>query len=596
MTRKKKYVQIAGLLFCLLCGLLLILYHSGLANEDTEGIFHDDSIIPEGSEEVYDPLSDIKYIPDSHNDSKAPSYDYGESVKNYPANTYLRDYGYTLTSKAYDSADTKLALVMSELSFPAEYSLAEYKAEKPVVTEGKKGGTYTEYEKVTEACPVLRPYYGYIIYTAADSVKLLDSNCKVLISDFKGYTPAYITNSNGDPLFEKGGRYYFYYDGKTEYTGVYENITGEGYNEKYTTTPTAYQYFSFDTDLLLNYYASNFTDDSYYFTEVISELPSKAGMAEYTVDSKVHNELRVPVQDYGKGNTGLYPFYTVRYSKTVTNPEEVESGAKPRYTFDIEGIFWGYMDKDGNTVVEPQYKAAYDFSDNGYAVVLNLDDQLCVIDKTGKLVYNAYKNIYYFAELGDKKIRDGFYMPDTLGIENLGMFTFDHGYLRARRQLVDTANGYIIKRETQVLSDIQGRTLNYPEDCTLISYSDGMLLLEMNGLYGYMNHLGEWVIEPKLVYAEPFCEGLAVIAYSTKQLGVIDTAGNIVMPTVYQYIENCSGGVITAYHHTGGWTVYNKMTVAEKQEEKTPDPRLLLKERSIAQAKYEFYIKDTEVE
>ena len=94
----------------------------------------------------------------------------------------------------------------------------------------------------------------------------------------------------------------------------------------------------------------------------------------------------------------------------------------------------------------------------------------------------------------------------------------------------------------------------------MLSYSDGMILLEKDGLFGFMDYTGEWIAEPIYSYAEAFCEGLAVLKTKDGRYGMIDTAGNIVLPFAYSHVSSCSDGLVVCYSETNGWEIMRKMT------------------------------------
>ena len=116
-----------------------------------------------------------------------------------------------------------------------------------------------------------------------------------------------------------------------------------------------------------------------------------------------------------------------------------------------------------------------------------------------------------------------------------------------------------IVSDQDILIDPRGNQFNIPTGYKLRSYSNGILLLEKNGRYGYMNYIGAWIMDPVLKSGEPFLEGVAVCQNSYGSYGVIDREGNVVIPFAYDYISNISGGTIAAYMKDSGWTVYQKM-------------------------------------
>lgn len=103
-----------------------------------------------------------------------------------------------------------------------------------------------------------------------------------------------------------------------------------------------------------------------------------------------------------------------------------------------------------------------------------------------------------------------------------------------------------------------GEKFTVAEGYDIISYSDGMILLEKNGRYGFMDYTGAWLVEPSLDGAKPFLEGLAAVCRNGKW-GMIDTAGNTVVPFDYDSVQTVSSGVIVC-HSDRGWTVFTKMS------------------------------------
>ena len=64
------------------------------------------------------------------------------------------------------------------------------------------------------------------------------------------------------------------------------------------------------------------------------------------------------------------------------------------------GDKWGYIDKTGSYVINPQFDVAWDFADNGLARVES-DDKWGYIDTTGSYVINPqFDDAWSFAEMG----------------------------------------------------------------------------------------------------------------------------------------------------------------------------------------------------
>ena len=250
-------------------------------------------------------------------------------------------------------------------------------------------------------------------------------------------------------------------------------------------------------------------------------------------------------------------------------PEERKAELAPEVKERDAGYSWQYIDGEGNTLFYQGGKTVCDFSPDGRAVIVNWSNRITVIDQNGKKVIDPYDTLVYLQE-AENPLRDTYMLPDTYGIESLGMFRFDSGALRVRRRLVDPGNGNFAKSETQILIAADGSIITYPRSYELVGYSEGLMLLEKDGVYGYMDIYGNWIVKPSYTYAEPFSEGLAVVGYKNATYGMIDRNGDTALPKIYKYVSACSSGTIAAYSDKGGWTVYRKTTKAEIPEPVNP--------------------------
>ena len=94
---------------------------------------------------------------------------------------------------------------------------------------------------------------------------------------------------------------------------------------------------------------------------------------------------------------------------------------------------------------------------------------------------------------------------------------------------------------------------------SLAGYSEGILLLERDGLYGLYSCTGEWIAQPIYPQAKPFIGGLAELMTDDGRWGMIDTAGNIVLPFTYDAISQVSSGVVACFREETGWAVLRIM-------------------------------------
>ena len=104
----------------------------------------------------------------------------------------------------------------------------------------------------------------------------------------------------------------------------------------------------------------------------------------------------------------------------------------------------------------------------------------------------------------------------------------------------------------------QNTLFSLPADYRVLSYSDGVFLLEKEGRYGFLDYTGRWIAQPIYAGATAFCEGLAVLEDANGQKGVIDTTGNFVVPMEFDEIAPCSGGIL-ALCKGEAWTLLQKV-------------------------------------
>ena len=86
-----------------------------------------------------------------------------------------------------------------------------------------------------------------------------------------------------------------------------------------------------------------------------------------------------------------------------------------------------------------------------------------------------------------------------------------------------------------------------------------MLLLSKDRKYGYLDYTGKWVVQPDLLQGGAFVEGVAAVQNKAGHWGMIDTAGNAVIPFKYDYVSNISSGLVAAFSDDTGWEIYTKM-------------------------------------
>ena len=244
-----------------------------------------------------------------------------------------------------------------------------------------------------------------------------------------------------------------------------------------------------------------------------------------------------------------------------TTEEPVTTEPPPQYVV-VETIYsdelrFSYGYSEWYKITNYTYKEAYNFSEH-YAAVVYPDNVLLFINEYGKIDYYLYRETNYRNPNG-RRAFSIYAAPVLRGIDSVGSFYFDKGYVRIRQLDTDKIYGNPdwIVGEYDYLIDDYGRKFKIPADYDLIAYSDGVLLLERDGLYGYYSIEGKWIAQPIFTFARPFAEGLGVIGFKNGIKGVIDIEGNVVLPFEYTEISQVSTGIIAAYN--GSWNFYGKV-------------------------------------
>ena len=189
--------------------------------------------------------------------------------------------------------------------------------------------------------------------------------------------------------------------------------------------------------------------------------------------------------------------------------------------------------------------------------------EMFFITETGRKALSGHK--MYLKTDYERYVLESWRLPASYGIESIGSLYFDqYGWVRVRRQIIDyyaymTYDNIRVISDTEILVNTKGEVFPVPSGYVLKGYSDGMLLLEKDGRYGFMDYTGAWIAEPVYKAATPFINGLATLTTPDGRVGMIDTKGNIVLAFAYGSISQASSGLVAAYHAKDGWSVYKIM-------------------------------------
>ena len=194
------------------------------------------------------------------------------------------------------------------------------------------------------------------------------------------------------------------------------------------------------------------------------------------------------------------------------------------------GEKWGYIDKEGKILINPQFEEATVFID-GIALVRSADNKYGYIGEDGKYIVNpTYKYALPFSEgLACVVPENG--KPQFIDKKNNVKFTVNTGEACGSFNdvlapvKVEDKYGYINKEGKMIINPQFDKALPFNEGLAAVA-----TINKDKGevLYGFINKKGEIIINPQFKYAGSFSEGLALV-YDGKKCGYIDKNGKYII-------------------------------------------------------------------
>jgi len=209
-----------------------------------------------------------------------------------------------------------------------------------------------------------------------------------------------------------------------------------------------------------------------------------------------------------------------------------------------QGDYWGYIDKTGKFVVNPQFKKAYTFSED-VALVENTEGKYGYIDMSGKLIISpVYKTALCFSEGLAAVVKEN---EKITYIDNTGktILTLDANIETAE----DFSDGLALVEANGKKSFID-KTGKIVFDCpfeNIYSFHDGFAAISMkskeDNKYGFIDKNGKIAINPQFDIVSPFFENRALIKID-KKYGFIDNTGKIVVTPQFDDASLFSQGLV----------------------------------------------------
>lgn len=240
----------------------------------------------------------------------------------------------------------------------------------------------------------------------------------------------------------------------------------------------------------------------------------------YQFDELVHRASVVQDGLYGFiDTTGAFVVEPI-YARTY----DFESGYA---AVQLSSGLWGYIDANGHYLYEPILDTAYDFVETtivpyAFTSSMALNGQEGFIDANGQVYQfsNDIAKVYGLQENGY------FWANDSYG--NLGLFNI---------------NGEAI---LDFNSSITG--------AYTFGHGRNLAMVAINGLYGYIDEAGSFVVEPQYKEAYEFVDGYALVMNSTEYIS----------PLVYSFInesgESAVSQLLSNNNITGGYETVPRAT------------------------------------
>lgn len=239
---------------------------------------------------------------------------------------------------------------------------------------------------------------------------------------------------------------------------------------------------------------------------------------------------------------------------------------------DEEGL-WGFTDENGEIIIAPQFEEVGEFEE-GLAWVCD-EEGYGYIDKEGRLVIpikfsyacdfkkgtalveDENLGISYFIDKTGEKIGKGNYSdisPDFIDDNTVGTLLSGKQILLNRlgrpisnaydhiEATDDGEHWYFEENGIGGIMNSKGEVIIHPGDYDFehANFSDGMILVNKDDLYGYVNEEGKLTIPFKYEDAKDFDDGLAIVRLNGKA-GFINTTnmalGEIKYDEVYSFQE-----------------------------------------------------------
>ena len=186
------------------------------------------------------------------------------------------------------------------------------------------------------------------------------------------------------------------------------------------------------------------------------------------------------------------------------------------------GEKWGYINKKGRFLINPQFAQA-DYFREGLALVKSLDGKMGFIDKKGNYKISAiYKDATPFSEGLAFVVSDGGY---PICIDKKGETKFIVKHAKHVYPFHDGLSKFYCVEGKAGFIDKKGNIVIQTQFEDVSNFHEGLAAVKKNNKWGFINKEGKIIIIPQFEYVSSFDNGIAAF-YNGKQWGFINKNGN----------------------------------------------------------------------
>jgi hypothetical protein len=240
---------------------------------------------------------------------------------------------------------------------------------------------------------------------------------------------------------------------------------------------------------------------------------------------------------------------------------------------------WGYINLNGDLVIEAKYRKSFPFSKDGFAPV-----------------YDARVKEYCFIDASGQKLNTEIRDYDLLSMLGFGVKGFSDGLVPVRKNkkwgFLDTGGNVSIELKYDKVTEFNG----------------GYAAAEIRGEFLVLDQNGEeFPVEiERLDNIKHFSEGLAPFFRVDDRVGFIDAYGNVAIPAQYIGVGYFSGGLAWAktsdkligfINHEGEWVIDPQFSAAKDFSPNDGLARVKLNDRWGYVNEYGemMYVEDTDI-